>query len=461
MKNAFRAYYPPTEEELKDLWENGLIILDAGALLVFFRYSASTRDEFLRVLTDKKDSLWLPHQVGLEFHRNRLKVVAEQKQGFERTIKFLTELSDHAHDSISKLNIRRHITLDLEVLDRRLNKRIEKVAADVRKLQKAHRESLKSGADDKILIQIADLYESRLGEPYDKEGLAKLYAEGSDRYDREQPPGYMDRKDKKEPDMYGDLVLWNQILDKGKEAKRPAVFITDDLKEDWWLFVSGERKGPRTELVEEYYEASGKRILFYTPQSFLHFAATQGATVSAQTQDEVKEVSQVKLFFPVAKTDDARTLRELLLEEQLGRTVRTDLQSEVVARRRLRSREIARLEEQQLDLRRRRSAIEHRIALLHDDDVMRDDVMPLFLEQREAVDLELMRLTEDLDALRSEAMGQDRLTERHRHASELGLTQWESFERDAERRADAYWRPMSSEDLQDPGSGPKRPPNLG
>ena len=122
MKKTFLAYYPPTEEELQDLWDSGLIVLDANALLVFFRYSATTRDEFLRVLTGKKESLWLPHQVGDEFHRNRLKAIAEQKQAFERTIKFLSDLNAQAHDSISKLNIRRHIALDVDALERQIGR---------------------------------------------------------------------------------------------------------------------------------------------------------------------------------------------------------------------------------------------------------------------------------------------------------------------------------------------------
>lgn len=71
MRRAFRGYYPPSPEEFDKLWAEGLIVLDANALLNFFRYSASTRDELLKLLRDRQEQLWIPHQVGLEFHRRR------------------------------------------------------------------------------------------------------------------------------------------------------------------------------------------------------------------------------------------------------------------------------------------------------------------------------------------------------------------------------------------------------
>lgn len=163
MKKTFRAYYPPDERELQDLWDRGLIVLDANALLVFFRYSASTRDEFLRVLTGKKDSLWLPYQVGLEFHRNWLCVVAEQRNAFDRTIDALTKLDSQVTDTLSKLNIKRHTALDADRIRKRLLTRITKVKTEVVELQEKHRESLRSGDDNDVLNKIAALFDGRVG----------------------------------------------------------------------------------------------------------------------------------------------------------------------------------------------------------------------------------------------------------------------------------------------------------
>lgn len=82
MKSAFRGYYPPTEDELEVLWTEGLLVLDTNALLNLFRYTANTRREFLDVLTSRLEDLWIPHHVGVEFHRRRLDVIHEQRDAF-------------------------------------------------------------------------------------------------------------------------------------------------------------------------------------------------------------------------------------------------------------------------------------------------------------------------------------------------------------------------------------------
>ena len=92
--------------------------------------------------------------------------------------------------------------------------------------------------------------------------------------------------------MYGDLVLWKQILTRSVERKDAAIFVTDDSKEDWWRIEKGQRLGPRPELVDEYHASSGRRIHFYSPEQFLRHAKTRTAVpVSEESLGEVKQVS--------------------------------------------------------------------------------------------------------------------------------------------------------------------------
>ena len=51
---------------------------------------------------------------------------------------------------------------------------------------------------------------------------------------------------------FGDFFLWKELLEHGKEQKRPIIFVTDDKKEDWWLKVKGRTLGPRPELIAEF-----------------------------------------------------------------------------------------------------------------------------------------------------------------------------------------------------------------
>jgi hypothetical protein len=48
MKKLFPEYFQPDETEIKQIWNEGLIALDANVLLNLYRYSAETREEFLK-----------------------------------------------------------------------------------------------------------------------------------------------------------------------------------------------------------------------------------------------------------------------------------------------------------------------------------------------------------------------------------------------------------------------------
>lgn len=61
MRQHYLGYYPPSNEELEELWTQGLVVLDANTLLNFYRYTKSTVAEFWRVLDQLADRLWIPH----------------------------------------------------------------------------------------------------------------------------------------------------------------------------------------------------------------------------------------------------------------------------------------------------------------------------------------------------------------------------------------------------------------
>lgn len=293
MKSYFRAYYDPTAEELGKLWEHGLVILDANALLNFFRYTPATRDAFFGVLDSREALLWIPYQVGLEFHSNRRGVIASQRQAFAKTVNALGEILNNSEAALDKLDLKRHSALDVGGMKDAVKSAIDQLIEDIEALRRQHDDDSRSREHDETLAHITRLYEGRVGGPYGDEALAKVYAEGKKRYAVKRPPGYKDSS-KGEPGMYGDLVLWKQILDVGEDQKKPAIFVTEDVKEDWWLEVSGEKKGPRPELVEEYFEASGERIHFYTPERFIEFAGQRGVQVSIDARAEVEKVSDAQ-----------------------------------------------------------------------------------------------------------------------------------------------------------------------
>jgi len=290
MREMFRAYYQPTPGEMSRLWNEGLVILDTNALLNLFRYSGRTREDFFKALVAKMNSLWIPHQVGLEFHRRRITIINHQSKAFGDIEAALTKARGQAENALN--GYKRHPSLDVGPMRAEFTESINTLIQGLRDAQEHHEQVvLATKTNDDILTDITDLYDGKVGEPFSEEQLDAIYKEGVQRYDKQLPPGYKDAT-KNEPDRYGDLVLWRQILTHAAEQKRPAIFVTDDQKEDWWYTVDSERHGARPELVEEYYVASGERVHFMTTDRFLDFAKSEVNDIHAESVTELERLSR-------------------------------------------------------------------------------------------------------------------------------------------------------------------------
>lgn len=316
MRDSFRAYYRPTDDELNEIWSEGIIILDTNTLLNFFRYTPSTRDEFLGVLEKLQSSLWLPHHVGLEFHRRRLGVINTTSEAFDRITDSLkkaekdigTTLNGYKHHpSINRGDLLQEVNIFFTALAQKLNVQ-----------QDEHQDRVVKGGDaEQTFKRISELFAEKIGPAFTPEENAQICQEGVTRYENKVPPGYKD-KDEKNPNQYGDLIIWKEILRLGAEKKLPVIFVTDDTKEDWWWKASGETQGPRVELVDEYWSEAQRRIHFYEPLRFLQHAKDRtNSQISRASLEEVEEVSS-------ANSRAQRVLRERQgqLEEQQARLIR-------------------------------------------------------------------------------------------------------------------------------------------
>ncbi len=86
MRKLFPGYYRPTDEEFDELWRQALFAFDANMMLNLYRYSETTRDQFLRILgsAEIRDRIWLPHQAALEYQRNRFTVIDTQRAAYRQ-----------------------------------------------------------------------------------------------------------------------------------------------------------------------------------------------------------------------------------------------------------------------------------------------------------------------------------------------------------------------------------------
>lgn len=304
MREGFRGYFQPSKSEFDTLWAEGEVVVDTNVLLNLFRYPVALRDDLLKILRERADRLWLPHQVAREFHDRRWNVVGEQEGKFDAIDRALLEARSPVSEAIEKL----HRLPAAESAE--LKSQFDKALQSFEEALARHKSSW--GSHDEIFDAVTSLYEGKVGSPYTREELDTAHTEGADRFEKQIPPGFKDQT-KSDDRQYGDYILWKQLLDHSREAESPVIFVTDDGKEDWWVKTSGKQRMPRPELVEEFFSASGQRIHIYNVKRFLSFAEERGLQVSQAATEEARRAQEINereaYSHDAARRDSARRRR--------------------------------------------------------------------------------------------------------------------------------------------------------
>jgi hypothetical protein len=92
MKKEFYGFYEPSQIEIDKSWNNGFFVFDANTLLNLYRYSDSIRRDFLMVITKLKEKLFMPYQVGCEYHLNRHNVIDSLDKSYDTLLAWWIQL---------------------------------------------------------------------------------------------------------------------------------------------------------------------------------------------------------------------------------------------------------------------------------------------------------------------------------------------------------------------------------
>ncbi|MFB9309762.1 hypothetical protein BJY17_000782 [Agromyces hippuratus] len=264
MKDRFRGYYPPTDDELKRVWAEATIVLDTNVLLGLYGQSPSTRKTFVDALQAIAERLWMPHQVGLEFHRNRATTRARATAEHTQVAANLTTAIEKARTQMVQLTER-----DQQLKTQQAFDRLDGAAKTLKKALDASKERLnaeRKDGSDPVLDVVEHLYTSaRIGEPFGPKELSRHRRRGAERFASEQPPGFADLKDKTGDRVFGDYFLWEQTLLHARAAASDVILVSDDQKSDW-IDVDGS---PLPALRSEFYERTGHDVLILNSKTFL------------------------------------------------------------------------------------------------------------------------------------------------------------------------------------------------
>ena len=291
MKEKFSEYYQLTESEIKKHWDEDLFCFDANVLLNLYRYTPKTRNAFFSLLEKIKDRIWIPYQAAYEYQKNRLVVINAQKEAYDN---IRTILDQKKREIETKLNsFKKHPYLHTNELKKQIESAFQAISKDLNRLEENHPDYL---VEDPIFEKLTHLLSQKIGDDFEQKELGDLYREGKKRYEEKLPPGYMDMKEKTRKgnrSLYGDLIVWKQIIRKANESPPSIIFVTDDLKEDWWYKFKGKTISARPELFKEFRNETKKRINIYQADKFLEYANKN--LKQNTTQDAIDEVRKVRL----------------------------------------------------------------------------------------------------------------------------------------------------------------------
>ncbi|WP_025879404.1 PIN-like domain-containing protein [Stenotrophomonas indicatrix] len=288
MKSDFPGYYPPSAADYEALWEKGVFIFDTNTLLHLYRVPEATRKQMLGALRALKGRVWIPRHVGVEFQARRLSVIKKAHHDAALVLRDIDKALGAYQGAVDKAELEeRGVSTGVSSI-----KMITEEAAKLRAIvEKTLAGQLSPTEHDEIRDQIDRIFEGKVGvAPASQAEVEQWNLIGKERFKQKRGPGFADAEKAEGEDpqiyaqgityerQYGDLYIWLQILDEVRARKlENVVFITRDIKEDWWRLVPGSEKNraivsPLESLTEEIYEAGAKRFWMYQLTAFLQEA---------------------------------------------------------------------------------------------------------------------------------------------------------------------------------------------
>ncbi|MBK5211600.1 MAG: DUF4935 domain-containing protein [Coriobacteriia bacterium] len=248
MKDALPEFYDYPQQLIDDLWDNALVVFDTNVLLDLYVTATDMTKMWYKLFEalKKDDRLWMPYQVALEYQKNRGRIINNREaslSNIENTIKKAYKSIRMAADKAPFLD------MNLDSCSAEYTSLLDGIKEKERYWKKPGKKI--TYENDRIRDALDAIFSAELiGEKYSKAQLSEIYDEGADRYPRFIPPGFEDSSKKispnncdfDSPSLYGDFVIWKELLRYGRENNRSIIFVSNDRKDDWVWAESGKKE---------------------------------------------------------------------------------------------------------------------------------------------------------------------------------------------------------------------------
>ncbi|RIX59285.1 hypothetical protein D3P08_03780 [Paenibacillus nanensis] len=194
----------------------------------------------------------------------------------------------------SAIRLRKQLVTELQEevgnLKSTITQKLSKNSSDISKSEYFENGELK--ATDPISVRLFEVFGDNIGANFKTEELMKIFEEGESRYLVNFPPGFRDLT-KQDYRKFGDLIIWKELIRKSKETSKPIIFITDDVKSDWWE-KDYKSVRPHPELFEEFYRESGQYVQIFTYEQFVEQVnqLIEDVPETSKVIEEIKSINE-------------------------------------------------------------------------------------------------------------------------------------------------------------------------
>lgn len=263
--NTIQPVYSDKTIDIAALLNDGYIIVcDTNVYLGLYRFSPDYANFALECLNAVKDFIRLPYTVKIEYERHYQSMFRKRQDAVENAATDLIDLAKLQKNkllgSFSTLVMKQFP--DVEEIQQEIEDKYEEIA----KLLSDYFEDrsvlgLLQGSWDRDIVkelmdEICD--KGQIMADFTRDEIYRICDEGEKRYKNCMPPGFKDSSRKDGIRKYSDLILWKEVIKYAHDEQKNVIFVTDDVKVDWWKAGNGTYEF-LPELVNEFQRKSRLR----------------------------------------------------------------------------------------------------------------------------------------------------------------------------------------------------------
>ncbi|WP_342533130.1 PIN domain-containing protein [Lysinibacillus sp. FSL K6-0057] len=268
------------------------LIFDTNIYLNLYEYSPETTDFFVKLCEHIKHKLYLPSTVKREFDNNHHSSLSRQRNKFRNAVSNLinplnqmeAKLS-HQFEILRSFNfpsiddLQETVNANIGTLNRTLNTYID----SHQEFEEINSRFLDSDIVNELICEIIE--NDRMLEAFTIEEIYQHCSDGEKRYKNKVPPGYKDDEKKKGINAFGDFLIWKEALNFCQANNKNLIFVTDDVKEDWYRMENSRRIGFREELVNEFKRITSCEVIGVTSSElFSELAEVYGEEIPSTAE---------------------------------------------------------------------------------------------------------------------------------------------------------------------------------